>query len=121
MVCAKVPPLRRSLVLHSNHPAALQPKGPSDVHFIQMEPSTRYNVTCAFCAGRSMDQGDLDPGTFRRVLAAFPRLEHMQIQGEGEPLLSAHFFEMTRIARDAGSRISIITNGSLSNDEGIRS
>lgn len=98
---------------HPREPSLRPTPGPSDVRFLQIEPTTRCNFKCAFCAGRAMEQGDLDLDTFRLVVESLPHLEHMQLQGEGEPLLCAHFFEMARIAREAGVRVSLITNGGL--------
>jgi MoaA/NifB/PqqE/SkfB family radical SAM enzyme len=83
------------------------------VTLLQVEPTTRCNFTCGFCAGRHLDQSDLDPADFDRVLAAFPDVEHLELQGEGEPLLHPDFFEMARRASERGIRVSSITNGSL--------
>lgn len=83
------------------------------VTLLQVEPTTRCNFTCGFCAGRHMDQSDLDPSDLDQVLAAFPEVEHLELQGEGEPLLHPDFFEMARRARAKGIRVSSITNGSL--------
>jgi MoaA/NifB/PqqE/SkfB family radical SAM enzyme len=85
----------------------------SAVTLLQIEPTTRCNFTCGFCAGRHLDQSDLAPADFARVLAAFPDVRHLELQGEGEPLLHPGFFEMARRARDRGIRVSSITNGSL--------
>jgi MoaA/NifB/PqqE/SkfB family radical SAM enzyme len=85
----------------------------SAVTLLQVEPTTRCNFTCGFCAGRHLDQSDLDPADLERVLADFPDVEHLELQGEGEPLLHPGFFEMARRASERGIRVSSITNGSL--------
>jgi MoaA/NifB/PqqE/SkfB family radical SAM enzyme len=60
-----------------------------------------------------MDQTDLAPGAFEKLLDRLPGLEHLELQGEGEPLLHPAFFEMARQARARGIEVSTITNGSL--------
>lgn len=86
---------------------------PESVRFVQIEPTTRCNYICGFCSGRHMDQSDLTLGAFEEMLAAFPGIRHMELQGEGEPLLHKDFFAMARLARDRGIMVSMITNGSL--------
>jgi len=81
--------------------------------FAQIEPTTRCNFTCGFCAGRSMRQGDLGWETFERFLAINPDLQHVELQGEGEPLMHPRFFDMVSACRARGIRVSLISNGSM--------
>lgn len=60
-----------------------------------------------------MDQSDLDFERFQTIVASFPDLEHVELQGEGEPLLHPRFFDMLQVLRDRNIRASFITNGSL--------
>jgi MoaA/NifB/PqqE/SkfB family radical SAM enzyme len=85
----------------------------ASVRFLQVEPTTRCNFRCGFCVGRQMDQSDLEPGAFAELLDGLPELEHLELQGEGEPLLHPAFFEMARLARARGIEVSTISNGSL--------
>lgn len=85
----------------------------SPILFAQIEPTTRCNFTCGFCVGRTMRQGDLPWAAFEGFLAAHPRLRHVELQGEGEPLLHRRFFDMAAAARARGIAVSLITNGSL--------
>lgn len=80
--------------------------------FLQIEPTTRCNFTCGFCAGRKMPQADLPAERFTLALDAFPDLRHIELQGEGESFMHARFFDMIGEARARGIRVSIITNGS---------
>jgi len=89
------------------------------VVFAQIEPTTRCNFTCGFCSGRQMDQSDLDLADVDRLLDSFPDLKHIELQGEGEPLLHKGFFEMARRARARGIELSMITNGSLLSEERV--
>jgi MoaA/NifB/PqqE/SkfB family radical SAM enzyme len=88
---------------------------------MQIEPTTRCNYTCGFCAGRHMEQQDLDFSTFKVLLDSVDNLKHIELQGEGEPLLHAQFFEMIDYARSRfpSLAISFITNGSLFTAENI--
>jgi MoaA/NifB/PqqE/SkfB family radical SAM enzyme len=89
------------------------------VEFVQIEPTTRCNFTCGFCCGRSMTQSDLDFEQFERTLAQFPRLRHVELQGEGEPLMHPRLFDMIALCRSRGIVISMITNGSLLTAEAV--
>lgn len=90
------------------------------VHFLQIEPTTRCNFTCGFCAGRSMRQSDLLFSRLEQVLAAFPDLRHVELQGEGESLMHPRFLEMVELLRARGVRVSFITNGSYFTPDTIR-
>jgi len=59
-----------------------------------------------------MRQGDLPFETFERILEQFPDLVHIELQGEGEPLMHPRFFDMAALARSRGIAVSIISNGS---------
>jgi MoaA/NifB/PqqE/SkfB family radical SAM enzyme len=81
--------------------------------FAQIEPTTRCNYTCGFCVGRKMRQGDLSWDTFEKFLKLHPGLKHVELQGEGEPLLHPRFFDMVEACRARGAEVSLITNGSM--------
>ncbi len=89
------------------------------VELLQVEPTTRCNFTCGFCAGRAMPQSDLDPALFSRALASFPALRHVELQGEGESLMHPEFLSLVGSAREKGIKVSFITNGSLLGAEAI--
>ncbi len=84
-----------------------------EIEYAQIEPTTRCNFTCGFCCGRKMEQRSLPFETFCAAIERFPNLKHIELQGEGEPLLHPDFFRMTKFARDRGIKVSTITNGSL--------
>ncbi len=91
------------------------------VRFVQIEPTTRCNYICGFCTGRHMDQSNISLETFEGILSAFPAIQHIELQGEGEPLLHKDFFAMAALARDRGIRISMITNGSMFTEAAVES
>jgi hypothetical protein len=47
------------------------------LEYIQIEPTTRCNYTCGFCAGRHMEQQDLDFSIFKRMIDAIEDLKHL--------------------------------------------
>ena len=85
------------------------------VPFLQIEPTTRCNFTCGFCAGRQMTQSDMNIETFEAIISTMTGVRHIELQGEGEPLLVHDFFEMVQCAYalQPGVDISFITNGSF--------
>lgn len=60
-----------------------------------------------------MDQGDMPFEKYEALLRTFPGVRHIELQGEGEPMLHPKFFEMISLAREKGIKVSFITNGSL--------
>jgi MoaA/NifB/PqqE/SkfB family radical SAM enzyme len=92
------------------------------VRFLQIEPTTRCNFACRFCVGRRLPQQDMPLEVFEALLRLLPGLRHIELQGEGEPLLHPQFFEMVRRTRHLHPvvRISTITNGSLLAPKNIR-
>jgi len=95
-------------------------RGPAArVECLQIEPTTRCNFTCGFCCGRSMTQSDIERPVFERALDDFPDARHLELQGEGEPLMHPRFFEMVAAAHARGMRVSFITNGSHFSPENV--
>src|SRR2546422_375122 len=90
-----------------------------ELRFLQIEPTTRCNFTCGFCAGRAMPQEDIGYEAFERTLASFPGVAHLELQGEGESLMHPRFFDMILLARKRGARVSFISNGSYFSPEVI--
>lgn len=85
------------------------------VSYVQVEITTRCNYKCGFCVGRQMTQRDMSMATFASVIESLQGVQHIEMQGEGEPLLNRDFFGMARLAKrlHPGVRLSFITNGSL--------
>ena len=87
---------------------------------LQIEPTTRCNFTCGFCCGRHMDQSDFTFTSFEQILDQLPALCHLELQGEGEPLLHKDFFQMASLATERRIKVSTITNGSMFSASRIR-
>lgn len=80
---------------------------------VQIEIGTYCNFRCFYCTGRSMDQTFLPVSRISEVLDDLPPGSHsVRLQGEGEPLLHPHFYEMATIIRARGHQVDTITNGS---------
>jgi MoaA/NifB/PqqE/SkfB family radical SAM enzyme len=60
-----------------------------------------------------MRQGDLSWEAFEKYLAMNPGLKHVELQGEGEPLMHPRFFDMVSACRARGIKVSLISNGSM--------
>ena len=88
---------------------------------VQIELTTRCNFKCYYCAGRSMYQGDMTYPDFKRILdehiARYGVPESVRLQGEGEPTLHKHFFDMAAHIRELGSIPLTITNGTYKHPE----
>ncbi|HEX4340936.1 MAG TPA: radical SAM protein [Polyangiaceae bacterium] len=91
----------------------------TDVSWLQVEPTTACNLACEFCYGRSMDDAKMSGDEFRALLARFPGLQFLHLQGEGEPLLARDFFAMAAEAKARGILTLTTTNGTLFNKANI--
>ena len=85
------------------------------LEFVQVEPTTRCNFNCGYCAGRHLPQRDMALEVFDGFLSSTQRISRIQLQGEGEPLMHPGFYEMVERARarHPAVRLSTVTNGSL--------
>ncbi|HMW71605.1 MAG TPA: radical SAM/SPASM domain-containing protein [Cellvibrionaceae bacterium] len=91
------------------------------MEFAQIEITTRCNFTCGFCAGRHMPQRDFSRADFNAILAQWPNLTAIELQGEGEPLIHPDFFALVNDAKHhcPDAVLSTISNGSLLNASNI--
>ena len=81
----------------------------------QIEVTSRCLTRCAMCprvalAGQWHEQ-DLPWEAFQRIANVFPQTRHVHLQGWGEPLLHPRIFEMVALAKQAGCRVGLTTNG----------
>jgi len=68
-----------------------------------------------------MPQKNMSPEVFEQALSSLEGLRHVELQGEGEPMLHPEFFRLAEIIRQRHphARISLITNGSLLTAENV--
>ncbi len=104
------------------------------LHKVYVEVTSACNLACATCIRRTWAEplGHMPLPRFQRLLAgllgaegqkstdAFPsgvasprRAITLSLSGFGEPLVHPHFLELVRLARERGTRVEIITNGTL--------
>jgi MoaA/NifB/PqqE/SkfB family radical SAM enzyme len=80
---------------------------------IMIEPTTRCNFRCGFCVGRHIEQGNLEFEDLVAILDRLPKIDAVQLVGEGEPLVHARFFDLLREVKRRGVWVHVTTNGSL--------
>lgn len=91
---------------------------------LQLEPTVRCNLNCLTCS-RSKVIGtykrfDLTLDEIDRILAFFPNLNSVKLQGLGEPLLHPQIVAIFEKFKNKKVRIWTITNGTLLNSEKYR-
>jgi radical SAM protein with 4Fe4S-binding SPASM domain len=85
--------------------------------FVQIEPVGQCNLRCRMCpiAYRGDGERGSPPAfmpfeTFCAILAQFPAVRELQLQGMGEPFLHPRFLDMVRFAAARGIDVSTNTN-----------
>ena len=75
------------------------------------------NASCGYCPHtvyrRQWRGENLSLETFRCLAPAFSKSRLIYLQGWGEPFLNPELFTMIRMAKNAGCRVGITTNGML--------
>jgi pyrroloquinoline quinone biosynthesis protein E len=89
---------------------------------VDIEPTTRCNLRCSMCQlmAWTKPRRDMPFEDFKRIVAQFPGLARIKLQGMGEPLLNKAFFDMVRWARRRDIRVRTDTNGTLIDRVGAR-
>ena len=86
---------------------------------IDIEPIATCNLKCSFCQvpgwSRASETKPMDIELFKKVINQFPNLNHVKLQGMGEPFLNRKLTEMIKIASDHNINTTIVTNGTLLN------
>ncbi len=88
----------------------------------QVEVTTRCNLKCTMCP-RTHFSGDKNVDfpfeMFESFSESFSRLNHVHLQGWGEPLLHPRIFDMAALVVQNQCRVGFTTNGSLLDDRVI--
>src|SRR6266545_3219558 len=85
----------------------------------QIDPTSVCDLTCRFCIGRDWLQAHMRPEIFDEVIDELPDLRYVQLQGEGEPMLSKRFWEYLAKLRERGIDVAYTTNGRHLTDDAI--
>ncbi len=84
---------------------------------LQVEVTSRCTRRCTVCAraacAGSWLEGDLDEALWRRLVPDLRLVDHLHLQGWGEPLLHPRLPAMVAEAQAAGCRVGLTTNGDL--------
>ncbi len=83
----------------------------------QIEPTLRCNLKCTMCVRNHFRQGDMKLEDFKKIISQMGSLVKIHLQGLGEPFLNKDIFSMIDYANSRKVMVSIITNGTLLNDE----
>ena len=82
---------------------------------LQVEVTSRCPRRCAVCPRSALTdrwlEGDLSSDLWRRLLPGLLTVDHVHLQGWGEPLLHPELESMAADAAAAGCRVGITTNG----------
>lgn len=90
-----------------------------ELDWIQIEVSSHCDASCVYCPHAVFRNiwlnRHLSLSTFRRLLPALSEVKLVYLQGWGEPFQNPDFFEMVKLAKDAGCMVGTSTNGMLIN------
>jgi MoaA/NifB/PqqE/SkfB family radical SAM enzyme len=88
--------------------------------YVQIEPVGQCNLRCQMCPIQFRQDGPphgppafMAFDTFTRIVEELPTLEHLHLQGLGEPMMHPRFFDMVSFAADRGIRVTTNTNMTL--------
>lgn len=109
----------------TDRPARMAEESPSVPlpRYAQVEPVGQCNLRCQMCPVVYRDDGPasgapafMDFQVYDRVLTQLPDLDHLHLQGLGEPMMHPQFFEMVELAKARGLRVTINTNLTVLNE-----
>jgi MoaA/NifB/PqqE/SkfB family radical SAM enzyme len=88
--------------------------------WLQVEVSSHCHAACVYCPTAIYPKGKgnrlMSMETYQKLIPAFSRTRLVYLQGWGEPFMNPLFFEMACMAKAAGCRVGMTTNGMLLND-----
>lgn len=92
---------------------------------VYIEPTTKCNLKCRICVRHAWSEplGALSWATFHRILQglrSFSPLPQVFFGGFGEPLTHPEIYRMIRAAKELGSEVELITNGTLLDDGSVQ-
>lgn len=90
---------------------------------IEIEMTNRCNLACIQCLRsvglKPYKLGDMEFEDYKRILAQFPYVMNLSLNGFGEPMMHKQFFDVVEYTRKERPwcKIGIYSNGMLINDE----
>ena len=105
------PAARRAL----DRPIHLEPMAAGDPIQINLEVTTRCNLTCPQCARQVHRRAprDMDPQLFRYLLDLMPNAYRVVLVGLGEPTLHPDIVPLVATAAKQKRRVALVTNATL--------
>lgn len=91
-----------------------------DVRFAQIDPTSVCDLHCGYCVGRDWRQAHLKADHFEEFIGSITRLEYVQLQGEGEPMLAKRFWEHLETLRAVGTDVGFTTNGRHLTEDAVK-
>ncbi len=92
--------------------------------YIDLDISWGCNLDCIMCSARQrvskLSKENLSPERFEHILTQLPKLRYVSFMGLGEPLMNPHFFELLDIAQSKNIKASVITNGTLLDENNLK-
>ena len=92
-----------------------------ELDWIQVEASSYCNAACRYCPHTTYRdtwlERHLPLETFEKLAPVFRKTKLVYLQGWGEPFLNPDFFAMAALAKQAGCKVGVTTNGMLLNRE----
>lgn len=97
---------------------------PRGLDWLQVEVTSRCNASCMYCPhtvyrSKWRDR-DLPLSAFNKLRQDFPNISMIYLQGWGEPFLHPDYFEMLRLAKEAGCKVGSTSNGALLDEDTLR-
>lgn len=93
--------------------------------WIQVEVTSFCGAGCIYCPHtvfrEAWSSRHLSIETFEKIMLAASKTNLIYLQGWGEPFMNPDFFVMAEIAKKAGCRVGVTTNGMLLGDDIISS
>lgn len=85
---------------------------------LYVEPTTTCNLDCIMCVRTAWREpiGTMPLATFAALMdevAALDPPPTVHLSGYGEPMAHPHFLELVRLAKAAGARVEVTSNGTL--------
>jgi len=107
------PAARRAL----EQPIILEPLAAGDPIQLNLEVTTRCNLSCPQCARRvyRRDERDMDPRDFQYLLDLMPHTYRVVLVGLGEPTLHPGIVQLVAAAARQRRRVALVTNATVLN------
>jgi len=90
---------------------------------LQIEPSNKCNLKCVMCPRNEhiFKEGNMKLEQFKKIINENKQLKQITLSGYGEPTINLALEDMIKYAKSKKINVEIITNGTLLNEEKVKS